>query len=93
MNHTGDAGLQGWFILSPVRHVTAARHLTSEERGELAEVASAADEVLTTEFGSRRTLIASLGWYASDHLHIRLASTFRPHVSYGSLNFDGAYIP
>lgn len=93
MNHTGDEGLQGWFILSPVRHVTAARQLTSEERGELAEVASAADEVLAEKFGSRRTLIASLGWYTSDHLHIHLVPTFRPHVSYGSLNFDGAYVP
>lgn len=93
INHTSDEDREGWFVLSPLRHVTAPRLLTYAEQDEMAELTRAVDSILVEMFGARRNMFASLGWYTPDHMHVHMVPTFGATVSYGSLNFDGAYIP
>lgn len=93
LSHTADEGREGWFILAPRRHVRSFQDLTFAESDEMLLIIRAVDRVLAELFGSRRTLVASLGWFVSDHLHVHLVPTFRAEVSYGSLNFDGAFVP
>ena len=83
----------GWFIICPIRHVTRIYDLSSEEWNTIGEVARTVDSALTHLYSSRRTLVASLGWFTNDHIHFHCVPTFGAEVSFGSLNFDGAYTP
>jgi len=83
----------GWIVVAPVRHVVRVYDLTEQEWDEIGEVVRTVDEGLTELYGSRRTLVASLGWETRDHIHFHCVPTFGEEVSLGSLNFDGAYVP
>jgi diadenosine tetraphosphate (Ap4A) HIT family hydrolase len=56
-------------------------------------MAAAIDRALTELYGSRRTMIASLGWNVDDHVHVHCVPTFHPTVTRGFENFGGAYEP
>ncbi len=83
----------GWVIVSPVRHVTRVFDLSGEEWGELGEVIRSVDCAVTELFGSKRTMVASLGWHVDDHVHFHCVPTFDSKISLGSQNFESAYVP
>ena len=81
----------GWFVVSPRRHVTRWFELTDEEVLDLMRVLRALDRALTDVCGSKRTMIASLGWQTADHLHVHCVPTFDDSVTRGYRNFDGTW--
>lgn len=82
-----------WVIVSPVRHVERVFDLSPQEWERLGDVIRCVDRALTDLYCSRRTMVASLGWFTRDHIHFHCAPTFGSEVSFGSQNFDGAYQP
>jgi diadenosine tetraphosphate (Ap4A) HIT family hydrolase len=92
VNHTAMEGRAGWFVVSPVRHLTRFFELSSEERIALTDAAAVLDEILTRLYGSTRTLVASLGWFTDDHVHLHVVPTFGTEVSNGHRNFNDAYV-
>lgn len=93
VNHTDGADRAGWFVVSPVRHVTRFHEMTDLERNDVVGAAAVLDAVLTRCFSSTRTMVASLGWLVDDHVHFHVVPTFQDNVSNGYLNFGGAYVP
>lgn len=79
----GEGDRTGWFIVAPVRHVSRWFEMTSAERGELAEVAAGVDAALTSAVGARRCMVASLGWFTLDHVHVHVVPTVTFPVTYG----------
>lgn len=97
MNHHGRIpnapDRSGWIIVSPTRHVTHVFELTSGERESLFAMIADVDRALTQLYGSRRTMVASLGWFVEDHLHFHCVPTFGELETRGYLNFGDAYVP
>jgi diadenosine tetraphosphate (Ap4A) HIT family hydrolase len=93
VNHTDIAGRSGWFVVSPVRHVTRVFEMTDVELHMVADIAAAIDRTLTAHFGATRTLVASLGWYVEDHVHVHVVPTFGTSVSFGADVFSTSYVP
>ena len=96
VNHSLDTGNHhsGWFIIFPKRHLCRFFELTQEEQNELNTIIAATDKALTEAFGSKRTMIASLGWHTYDHLHIHMVPTISEPVTYGYENFgENIYQP
>lgn len=93
VNHTDISDRTGWFVVSPVRHVTRFFEMTVSERRAVVDAAALLDSILTESFGSTRTMIASLGWLQADHVHIHVVPTFNQDVTNGYLNFGDAYVP
>jgi diadenosine tetraphosphate (Ap4A) HIT family hydrolase len=90
----GEAARTGWFIAAPVRHLCRSFELTADERRELTDVVCAFDAALCETLGSTRTLIASLGWFTLDHLHVHLVPTVTSPVTFGWEHFAGSrYTP
>ncbi len=83
----------GWIVVTPVRHITRVSELTAPEWDALGEAVSAIDLALTELYGSRRTLVASLGWHVADHVHFHCVPTFDDEISWGYQNFESAYVP
>lgn len=79
----GEPDRTGWFIVAPVRHVTRWFEMTELERNALAATASAVDEALTVLLGSRRSMVASLGWFTNDHVHVHVVPTVTVPVTFG----------
>ena len=71
----------GWLVISPRRHVTRIHHLTGPETGALFAMAHRVDDALTAIYGATRTLVASLGWGVTDHVHIHCVPTFHPDLT------------
>jgi diadenosine tetraphosphate (Ap4A) HIT family hydrolase len=97
VNHYGNLDNEpnraGWIIVSPVRHITHVFELTDLERQSLTSTISEVDRILVELYGSRRTMVASLGWLVDDHVHFHVVPTFGETVSNGYLNFGDAYVP
>lgn len=97
VNHYGnlddEPNRAGWIVVSPVRHVTHVFELTASERESLTSTISEVDKILVELYGSRRTMVASLGWLVDDHVHFHVVPTFGATVSNGYLNFGDAYVP
>ena len=81
----------GWLVAAPLRHVTRWFELTDVELVELAWVLRACDRAVTELFGSRRTMVASLGWQVDDHLHVHCVPTFHDEITNGYENFNGSW--
>ncbi len=81
----------GWLVAAPLRHITRWFELHDDELAELAWVLRAVDTAVTELFGSRRTMVASLGWLVDDHLHVHCVPTFDEEVTKGYENFDGSW--
>jgi diadenosine tetraphosphate (Ap4A) HIT family hydrolase len=81
----------GWFVVSPKRHITRWFDLTDAELQAIATTTRAMDAALTAETGSKRTMVASLGWLTHDHLHIHCVPTFDEEVTLGFENFNGSW--
>lgn len=81
----------GWIVASPKRHITRWFELTDEELQELGLVLRALDAAVTELFGSRRTMVASLGWRVGDHLHVHCVPTFGEEITNGYENFNGTW--
>lgn len=89
-----NANRRGWFVIFPKRHVCRFFELTSSEQNELNTIITATDKALTEAFGSKRTMIASLGWQTYDHLHGHMVPTVREPLTYGYENFgENRYQP
>lgn len=83
----------GWIVVSPARHVTRVFELSSEEWNELGLVVRSVDAALTELYGSKRTMVASLGRGVPDHVHVHCVPTFNDEFTLGYLNFDSAFVP
>ena len=83
----------GWIVVSPARHLTRVFELSSEEWNELGLVVRAVDAALTELYGSKRTMVASLGRGVPDHVHVHCVPTFRDEFTLGYLNFDTDFVP
>lgn len=100
-NHHGDpdpniqyaSSRAGWIVVTPVRHVTRVFEVTHEEWDALGEAVISIDAALTELYGSKRTLVASLGWNVTDHVHVHCVPTFGDEVTLGYENFESAYVP
>lgn len=90
---TGLPDRTGWIIVFPRRHYTQLFELSIVEQTSLVKMLSKIDTILTEEFGSKRNMIASLGWFVEDHLHFHCVPTFGEMETNGYLNFGEAYVP
>lgn len=90
----------GWFIIAPRRHVTRLFDLTTTEWSEITALAGRLDHAMTQRFHVGRTILASLGWNRTDHIHFHVVPTAlaqadqhgqlqHPDITHGWLNFGG----
>ena len=90
----GEPERTGWFVVAPVRHVTRWFELTGPERQALTSMSARVDEALTVLLGARRSMVASLGWYSLDHVHVHVVPTVSYPVTFGWENFGpGRFVP
>jgi len=90
----------GWLVIAPRRHVTRLFELTPTEWADITTLAGRLDQVMTSRFHVGRTILASLGWNRTDHIHFHVVPTalaqpdnegnlHHPETTNGWLNFGG----